>query len=590
MKLKNIIYSALVGVGALAMTSCNDFLDKMPDNRVELNSVEQLRLLLCSSYPQSCYAIPCEFGTDNMEDNNTPDEDGNRNNLSAYNGVADDDRFMWGEGKYDSGNDSGDNMWANFYNAIAGANAVLEKIDEWKADPAKMATLKDANKIDAIRGEALLIRAYSHFTLAQVFCEQYRGPELSKDIQGLPYATKPEITVKPHYDRGNLADFYDKVEADLLEGLPLIDEVIYEVPRYHFNAQAANAFAARFYLNKREYDKVLKYCNDCFGGPDVDPTQYCTDIWKKAGDLYYLSDMGKYMNSVEKPRNFLLIPTYSGALRWFTDGNRYACTRDARRATIQGPSPCWAVYKLQGGGMMNPCFNGLCGVNGKSEWGSVYAGNLSEQFEYTDKNAGIGYAHQTVFPFWGEETLLMRAEAKLFLGDQEGCLHDLDLWEKSKHGSPSHLSWGDRYKTITVDGARKFYVDNAGTYLDKNKKGEDIRRDAGIAKPIHIDEVYPCQYSCGDDNFMGLLQCIQHFRRVETVHTGFRWFDIKRYGIEITHKQWVNGAVKEETLGLFDHRRAIQIPAEPQAGGMEPTIRGGADTQYLRPHFEYPAE
>ena len=36
--MKKYIFGALTMVSALALTSCNDYLDKLPDDRAELNS------------------------------------------------------------------------------------------------------------------------------------------------------------------------------------------------------------------------------------------------------------------------------------------------------------------------------------------------------------------------------------------------------------------------------------------------------------------------------------------------------------------------------------------------------------------------
>ena len=83
MKLKNILY----GVSAIALmglTSCNDFLDKIPDTRVELEKVNQLSMLLVTSYPTANYGLVCDFSSDNVDDNNAPDANGNRYNLTPY--------------------------------------------------------------------------------------------------------------------------------------------------------------------------------------------------------------------------------------------------------------------------------------------------------------------------------------------------------------------------------------------------------------------------------------------------------------------------------------------------------------------------
>ncbi|MBQ9077804.1 MAG: RagB/SusD family nutrient uptake outer membrane protein [Muribaculaceae bacterium] len=573
MKLKNILYG-LSAVALVSLSSCDDFLDKIPDTRVNLESPSQLSMLLVTSYPSANYALVCGLSSDNYEDNNSPDKDGNRYNLTAYN-KGDDELFAFEDVKSATDQDSPSHVWEAYYNAIAGANAVLEKIPEFEAQGT---ALDGYEKLPAIKGEALLIRAYCHFILANIFCDAYRGPELSKSIQGIPYITVPETTVKPHYDRGTLAEVYDRIEADLTAGLPLINNGLYEVPKYHFNTAAANAFAARFYLFKRDYEKALKHANAAFGGEGADVSQYMSDIWQNLGNFYYISDFGLYYNGIDKARNFLLIPTYSTWWRRHL-GNRYSVTRDAKRATIQGPAPSWEGYEWRASNgtgevfSMNPSFNGACGSSGKAEYGTYFAGTCCEQFEYTDKVAGIGYTHMTRSEFNGEETLLVRAEAKLFLGDKAGAIADLDVWEKARrnveNGGPV-----DRYVDLSEPLIRDFY-NRMKTYDSDADEGTD---GYGIAKEIHLDEVCPSERYTVTDDIEPILQCIQHCRRIETIHTGMRFFDIKRFGIEFTRKI---GMGRTETLTMMDARKAIQIPTEVMSAGLVANPRpapGDADT------------
>ncbi|MCM1503739.1 MAG: RagB/SusD family nutrient uptake outer membrane protein [Muribaculum sp.] len=583
MKLKSIILGSAV-LATMGLTACVDsFLDTMPDNRVELTSVESLRLLMNTAYPNYNYAVVCELSSDNVVDNNSPDKDGMRYNLAPYD-RGDDELYAWEDVKSSTDDDSPSGTWEAYYASIAACNAVLEKIAEFEAlTDAEKENVANYDMLTPLKGEALVLRAYDHFILANIFCEAYRGPELSKSLLGIPYMTKPETTVKPHYERGNLADVYDKIEADLNAGLPLINNGIYEIPKYHFNAQAANAFAARFYLFKRDYQKAYDYANMALGGDGVDASQYMNTIWQNLDQFYYISDFGKFANNIDKPRNFMLIATYSVAMRRYYGSRRYACNREAKRATVQGPGPTWENYKYissSGKGetfSMNPCFNGACGTNGKSEYGTYFAGTTAEQFEITNKIAQTGYAHITRSEFNGEETLLTRAEARLFLGDTQGCLDDLVIWEESHHGSPSHLSGRDYYTALTIASINDFYESDA------RASGSDDYL-FGIVKPIHLDEVCPsADYSVTSD-IEPMLQCIQHFRRIETIHTGMRWFDIKRFGLEITHKI---GKDRVETLTMMDPRKAIQIPTEVLSAGLEPNARvqdsGLSDIEYCVP-------
>ena len=67
-----------------------------------------------------------------------------------------------------------------------------------------------------------------------------------------------------------------------------------------------------------------------------------------------------------------------------------------------------------------------------------------------------------------------------------------------------------------------------------------------------------------------LIHCVLHFRRIETMFDGYRWFDIKRYGIEIDHNIAGKGVDK---LVYNDPRRAIQLPQEVISAGLEPNPR-----------------
>ncbi len=565
MKTRNILYTLSVAA-VLGLNSCgSDFLDTPTDSRVELDSTEKLRLLLVSSYPQQNYAWPCEIMSDNMEDNNAPDEDGLRYNLSPYD-RGDEEMFRWDVCVSNTDNDSPSAIWECHYNAIAGANAVLEVLDNWAAEGEL-----DATQL-AIKGEALLIRSYCHFILAQVFCMPYGGDAYNETQLGIPYIKAPETTVKPNYLRGTLKETYDNVRKDLEEGIELIDNSIYTVPKYHFNKTAADAYAARFYLITREYDKCLEHCNAAFGGADVDASQYMSNIFENLGNFYYISDFGLFAQGTDKARNFMLIPTYSTAFRHFAGGRRFAVIRDALNSTIHGSSPAWSSFQWRltsGKGStftMHPCFNGACGVNSKAEYGYYYAGNISEQFEYTDKLAGIGYAHVTKSEFTGEEVLLTRAEAKLFLGYTQGAVDDLSIWEKARRKCPSAEGDEDRFVDLTISNIRKFYVDKDPGY--------------GIAKTINIDQICPSNWSIGTDDDIAVLQCIQHFRRIEQIHTGMRWFDIKRLGLEFDRKI---GKDEVDHLAIFDPRKAMQIPAEIQAAGIQANPRLSNDDLTVEP-------
>ena len=335
MKLRYKIF--IIGLALIGLSSCSDFLEKVPDTRVYLVNLDQLEQLLVTGYTQSNYAPVAELSTDNVIDNNSPSDDGVRYHLSSYE-QYDEQLYAWEDVDLSiSGGDTPSGLWSGCYAAIAAANAVLEKIAEFEETgeiEGEPLTATDRARMNAIKGEAYMIRAYHHYILAQVFCMPYRGESISQTLPGIPYATEPETQLDPKYDRGTLQETYDKIEADLLLGLQYVTEDFYEVPKYHFNVASSNAFAARFYTVKREYDKVVKYATAAFKGND--PSTMRNDFWDQT-DFYYYSDIARYYSSVERPGNFMLIGTYSTWDRRFY-GYRFSCNRDAFAVRSRAPA------------------------------------------------------------------------------------------------------------------------------------------------------------------------------------------------------------------------------------------------------------
>ena len=67
MKIRQIyMYMSLAAV-ALGMSACNDFLDKLPDNRMELNNKKKMNKLLVSAYPERHPALLFEMYSDNTD-------------------------------------------------------------------------------------------------------------------------------------------------------------------------------------------------------------------------------------------------------------------------------------------------------------------------------------------------------------------------------------------------------------------------------------------------------------------------------------------------------------------------------------------
>ena len=508
----------LCAVVILFITSCSDFLDKDPDPRADFRTPKQISELLVYAYNQSNYALIGELSSDNMIDNTSPDDKGNYQNVSSRDRYHD-ELFAWEPVVSSTATDSPSGTWEQCYYAIAIANHALKAIEKIEADKNNNAD------VSAQKGEALLSRAYHHFILVNIFSHAYKDETASQNDLGIPYVTEPENTVIVHYNRGTVADVYKKIEKDITDGIDLIDDSSYEVAKYHFNKSAAHAFAARFYLFKRDYAKVIHHA-DIVLGKSPKFRDWKVSLPSNESHIYW------YINA-SSANNLLIIPTFSVFNRVF--GTRYGVARDAYNGTLrvgQGPS-----------GRTTSCFSGKTYFRQNQDLGSFLLAAGGELFEYTDKVAGIGYPHCVRVEFTTEETLLCRAEAKIHLGLKQQAIDDFVLYEESRNTGNNAISLSEETITNYFQGGRK------GTFY----------------KDLNTEKMSPAWVV--DPTVEALVHCVLFYRRVETIHNGMRWFDIKRYGIEIAHQI---GASKVDTLKWNDERRAIQIPAEVLSAGVEP--------------------
>ena len=79
-------------------------------------------------------------------------------------------------------------------------------------------------------------------------------------------------------------------------------------------------------------------------------------------------------------------------------------------------------------------------------------------------------------------------------------------------------------------------------------------------------------------------------RRIETVLQGLRWFDIKRYNIEIPRR--LIGADGKPLRNLDwlkkdDPRQVVQIPQSIRAAGVMGNPKVVAPSQYTKPDYTY---
>ncbi len=538
---------------SLMTMSCNDFLDKTPDTRTEITTVDAVRQLLATAYTQFNYGLIAELSSDNVVDNNAPHEsnyvDGTvYYSLSAYDRMSD-ELFAFEEGESGTGNDTPSNVWEGHYAAIATVNHAFENLERIEAEQELSTT--EQRMAEACWGEGYLSRAYHHFILVNMFSQAYRSDELSLSDIGVPYVTEPETDLLKHYERGTVTETYQMIEQDLQEGLKRVTDAYYSVPKYHFNKNAAYAFAARFYLFKHEYDSVIKYANMVLGDT---PGQVSSGLLRDYTVFKGLSTSSDYANAWidnDCQANLFLLSTYSTAMRYLCLGYRYALNQEAAAGSVNNFGPSWNLS-------IHPTFlsSGLY-VNGKQDYGMMSA-KLSESFRTVDKIAQTGYAMIIRMEFTTDLLLLERAEAYIMKGDLASALADLQAWDSNMQNTP--VDYSNYFRDLTEDRILSFYTESYS--YAKNM----------LLDYSHLPDMIP-GYSITSDEMEAYMNCLMHFRRLETLHTGMRFFDLKRLGIEYSHEIGKATGVLEpertEFLSWNDPRRALEVPAESIAMGLE---------------------
>lgn len=521
--MKKYIGFSIIALG-LTLTSCDDWLDKLPDNRMELQTPSDVSSLLVSAYPSAHPAYLLEMYSDNTDECVNPSwSEASRFQAQAYN---------WEDITETGEDESPQELWNKHYIAIASANAAIDLI-EGKGSPAEYSEQL---------GEALLCRAYAMFQLSTVFCKAYNPATASTDL-GLPYPTHPEKVVGTVYTRGTMEDLYGQIDKDLQRGLPLVSSN-YSKPKFHFNTEAAKAFAARFYLYKGDFAKAITYATEVLG---ADPTAKARD-WA----AYSALNMNQQIRpeawvSADEKCNFLLQTVYSewGAISGpYRLGDKYAHSyRITYDEDIASKGPFGAA---------NSTFKQRVWSN--TALAKLFHRKVPYEFEYTDLQAGIGYAHAEYAVFTTEQLLLERAEAYALSGELQKAVDDYNTIMKVYQNYP---------KTFTLKQIVDFY--NGVDYYTPKK---------ATVKKHFVKPVYTIDAEGSDQE--ALLQAILHLRRIMEQGEGYRMQDVKRYGIVIYRRQtntsYTISAVTD-SLTVDDPRRAIQLPQDVITSGLEPNDR-----------------
>lgn len=268
--MKNIINIILVVSLFLTLASCNEKLETVPYDQIDIetgiNNPDQLEMALLGAYgrlrDESYYGGEFLIKADLYSDNLILNTEGRLSNKTNY------------EWRYDP-----NNSWAlNYYTyrTVYAANVVLKNIEH------------GGTLADNIEGEAKFLRALAHFDALRNYS---KIPTQSSDANaslGLPFVTEPDPQILP--SRLTVAESYANIISDLTTAASLIN-----VDNGEGRVGKAGVYAllSRVYLYMGEWQKAESAANSAITNSltDVASQDVFASIWtddSRDGLLFYV--------------------------------------------------------------------------------------------------------------------------------------------------------------------------------------------------------------------------------------------------------------------------------------------------------------
>lgn len=275
MKNKNIIIILAVVTSLLYSSGCSKMLETEPSNAVSekviYNNLDMIEALLMSTYSIAKNEEPgwmnqnavnvilwsTAYGSDINADPNPTYGNGTPYKSACFY-IAE----SWNPTEY-----APRGLWKVMYKIIFNANLILENIDNISGDQ---------NRKDAIKGQALVLRARSYFNLIRMYQHTYA---IAYDKPGVPLRLTSSI--EQNVARATVQEVYTQIEADLKSAETLLAG--YSRPGLGFyNVDVARFILANVYLTMNKWPEAQSYAN-------------------KVRTLYTLMSIDEYKNGFTTP-------------------------------------------------------------------------------------------------------------------------------------------------------------------------------------------------------------------------------------------------------------------------------------------------
>ncbi len=235
---KKLIYIGLIA-GVTLFSSCDKYLDIKPVGTVIPTTTEDFRALMLSAYS----SFPAHKSYLNLRtDELLMDE--YSEDLPAIKDI-----YLWNDLNPDAATTP--YAYLDFYKSIFYTNHILSEIDGKAGNSAAVSQLK---------AEALMMRAYSHFELLNMYAVNY-NPSTAASDRGVPIVLG--IDLEKDHTVATVAEVYAQIFKDLEASNNLFTETA--VPanplRYRFSKRAYYALQSRIHLYRQEWNEAKAYAD-----------------------------------------------------------------------------------------------------------------------------------------------------------------------------------------------------------------------------------------------------------------------------------------------------------------------------------------
>lgn len=227
--MKKTIYTILIGICSLSvLCSCNSFLDIKPVGKVIPTSLNEYRALFTSVYDRAISdKSMCDMRTGDIQVRDDKYDQNNYADIEKWNNELHGSNFEW----------------QLYYNSLYLCNFVIKEKNNIK-DGAEA-------EINQLVGEAYLMRAYTHFTLVNIYGRPYtyNGKVDQDAVNSKAVPLKIDTDLEAVLSKNTVGDIYSQVLSDIKAAEELLNQKEWEIGlNYRFNTTSALALDSRVNL------------------------------------------------------------------------------------------------------------------------------------------------------------------------------------------------------------------------------------------------------------------------------------------------------------------------------------------------------